>query len=76
MIKCTLQYFLEIKSNFGFRGEGKTGVPGGNLLEQSREPTNSAYICHDAEPGNRTWGTLVGGEWSNHYTIPAPQGEM
>ena len=33
MIKCALQYFLEIKSNqlksnVGFRGEGKTGVPG------------------------------------------------
>ena len=28
MIKCALQYFQEIKSNVGFRGEGKTGVPG------------------------------------------------
>ena len=33
MIKCALQYFLEIKStqiklNVGFRGEGETGVPG------------------------------------------------
>ena len=33
MIKCALQYILEIKStqiksNVGFRGEGKTGVPG------------------------------------------------
>ena len=33
MIKCALQYILEIKStqiksNVGFRAEGKTGVPG------------------------------------------------
>ena len=30
MIKCALQYFLsnQLKSNVGFRGEGKTGVPG------------------------------------------------
>ena len=33
MIKCALQYYLEIKSNqiksnVGFRGEGKTEVPG------------------------------------------------
>ena len=32
IIKCSLQYILEIKSNqiksnVGFRGEGKTGVP-------------------------------------------------
>ena len=32
MIKCVLQYFLEIKSNVGFRGEGKTEVPGENPL--------------------------------------------
>ena len=49
MIKCALQYFLEIKptqikSNVGFRGEGKTGVTGENLSEQSREPTNSTHI--------------------------------
>ena len=30
MIKCALQYILEIKTNqmLVFRGEGKTGVPG------------------------------------------------
>jgi len=31
--------------NVGFRGEGKTGVPGENLSEQRREPTtNSTHI--------------------------------
>ena len=34
----------QIKSNVGFRGEGKTGVPGEKLSEQSREPTNSVHI--------------------------------
>ena len=33
LMKCVFQYFLEtksiqFKSNVGFRGEGKTGVPG------------------------------------------------
>ena len=50
MIKCTLQYFLEIKSNVGFRGEGKTGVPGEKPLVASREPPNSGI-----EPGPHWW---------------------
>ena len=33
-----------IKSNVGFWGEGKTGVPEENLSEQSREPTNSTHL--------------------------------
>ena len=39
MIKCALQYILEIKSNrlksdVGFRGEWKTGVPGEKPLRE------------------------------------------
>ena len=41
--------------NVGFWGEGKTGVPGKNLLEQGREPTtNSSHMWHcrrDLNPG-------------------------
>ena len=45
MIKCALQRKRnQIKSNVGFGGEGKTGVSGENLSEQSREPTNSGYV--------------------------------
>ena len=41
---CKSNKSNQIKSNVGFCREGKTGVPGENLLEQSREPTNSAHI--------------------------------
>ena len=38
---------LEVFGSVGFWGEGKTGVPGENLLEQGREPTtNSTHIWH------------------------------
>ena len=46
MIKCTLQYILEIKSNqmLVLEERGKPEYPEKNLSEQSREPTNSAHI--------------------------------
>ena len=51
MIKCALQYILEIKSNrlksnqmLVLEERGKPEYPEKNLAEQSREPKNSAYI--------------------------------
>ena len=59
MIKCALQRNRnQIKSNAGFGGEGKTGVPGEKPLGQQTHPT------YDTESGNRTRVTLVGGECS------------
>ena len=34
--------------------------------QQQTQPT------YDAESGNQTWATLVGGECSHHRAIPAP----
>ena len=69
MIKCTLQYILEIKStqiksNVGFRGEGKTGVPRENPLGAEYLENQQTQLTYDAESGNRSWATLVGGECS------------
>ena len=46
MIKCALQYILEIKSNqmLVLEERGKPEYPEKNLSEQSREPTNSTHI--------------------------------
>ena len=51
----------QIKSNIGFCGEGKNRVPGEKPLRfrvesQQTQPTN------EAESGNQTWATLVGGD--------------
>ena len=54
--------------NVGLEERGIREYPGKNLLEQRREPTNSAY---DAESRNRTRATLVGGECSHHYATTA-----
>ena len=43
---------------------GKPEYPEKKLSEQSREPTNSEPT-YDAEPGNRTRATLVGGKCSD-----------
>ena len=53
----------QIKSNVGFCGEGKTGVP---VENQQTQPT------YDAGSGNRTRDTLVEGECSHHCANPAP----
>ena len=51
MIKCALQYILEIKSTqlksnqmLVLEERGKPEYPEKNLSEQIREPTNSAHI--------------------------------
>ena len=51
-----------IKSNVGFRREGKTGVPGEKPT--SRVENQQTQPTYDAEAGNRTRATLVGGECS------------
>ena len=57
--------------NVGFCGGRKTGVPGENpqSKDENQQQTQPTY---DAESGNRTRATLVGGECSHHCTIPAP----
>ena len=55
-----------------FEEGGKTGGPGEKTLG-ARTGTNSKLNPHtyDAEFGNRTRPTLVGGEGSHHCAIPA-----
>ena len=52
-----------------FEERGKPEHPEKNLSEQGRQQTQP---ISDAEPGNRTQATLVGGECSHHCAIPAP----
>ena len=51
---------------------GKPEYPEKNLSKQSKEPTNSAHIKTDAESGNRTRATLVGGECSTTASTLLP----
>ena len=64
MIKCALQYILEIKSNrlksnqmLVLEERGKPEYPEKNLSEQSREPKNSAHMTPSPgiEPGPHWW---------------------
>ena len=63
MIKCALQYFLEIKStqiksNVGFRGEGKTGVPGEKPLGAEWRTNKLSPLMTPSpgiEPGSHWW---------------------
>ena len=54
-----------------FVEEGKPENPGKNPLskDENQQQTQPTY---DAESGNRTQATLVGGECSHHCAIPAP----
>ena len=45
------------------------GVPGENLSEQSREPTNSTYV-YGIEEWNQTQATLVESQCSCYCTNP------
>ena len=40
--------------------------------DENQQQTQPTY---DTGTGNRTRATLVGGECSHHYTIPAPRGQ-
>ena len=53
-----------------FWEEGKTRVPGEKTF-QSREENQQTQPTYDAESGNQTRATLVGGEWSHHYATTA-----
>ena len=53
----------QIKSNVGFRGEGKTGVPE-EKTSRSRVENQQTQPTYDADSGNQTRATLVGGECS------------
>ena len=60
----------QIELELEFFGEGKTEVPGEKPLG-ARAITDNKLGC-DAESGNRTRATLVGGECSHHCAIPTP----
>ena len=77
MIKCALQYILEIKSNqlksnqmLVLEERGKPENPEKNLSEQSREPTNSAHIWRRVRESNP--GHIGGRRVLNHCANPAP----
>ena len=57
---------------FVFEERGKPEYPEKTSLrkDESQQQTQPTY---DAESGNRTQGTLVGGESSHHCGIPTPQ---
>ena len=63
MIKCALQYFLEIKSTqikstVGFRGEGKTRVPGEKPLGAEKRTNKLSPLMTPSpgiEPGPHWW---------------------
>ena len=52
-------------------GGGNTGEPGEKPSKQRREPTQT-QPTYGVGSGNRTSGTLGGGECSHHYASPAP----
>ena len=62
---------LEFKS-VGLYERGKPEYPEKNLSEQRAEPTTSSSHMITPSPGIEVLVTLVGGECSHHYTIPAP----
>ena len=65
------QYRIELEfENVGFCGEGKTGVPGEKPLRARNQ--QQTQLTYDAGSGNRTRDSLVGGERSHQYAIPAP----
>ena len=51
-----------------FEERGKPEYPEKNLKDENQQQTQPTY---DAETGNQTRGTLVGGECSHHCAIPA-----
>ena len=68
-VNWNLQW-TQIKSNVGFWGEGKP-----EYLEETsrcRVENQQTQPTYDAESGNRTWATLVGGTCSHHCAISAP----
>ena len=54
-----------------FEEGGKPEYPGRNLSEYRREENQQTQPTCDAESGNRTQATLVGGEVSQHYATAA-----
>ena len=52
-------------------GEGKPEYQ--EKTSRCRVENQQTQPTYDAESRNWTWATLVGGEWSHHCVIPAPQ---
>ena len=74
MIKCVTIIQIEFEfGNFGFCGDGKTGVPGEKPLG-ARTKTSNKLNPHimPTLSRNRASTTLVGGESSHHRAILVP----
>ena len=54
-----------------FEETGKPEYPEKNLSEQREENQQQTQPTHDAQSGNSTRVTLVGGECSHHCAIPS-----
>ena len=59
---------------FWFLGEGKSGVPGEKPLGAEKGTNNKTDPHETPSPGIEPLVTLVGGQYSHHYTSPAPNG--
>ena len=59
-----------------FLGEGKTGVTGEKPLRAEKRTNNKLDPHEMPSPGIEPRVTLVGGEFSHHYTIPALAGVL
>ena len=70
LIGDTFQIELEFR-DVGFWGERKTVVPGEKTSRSKDENEQKTRTTYDAESGNRTRATLVGGECSHDCAIPA-----
>ena len=71
LIGDTFQIELEFKS-VGFWGEGKNRSTWRKTSQSKDENQQQTQPTYDAESGNQTRATLVGGEHSHHCTIPTP----
>ena len=76
MIKRTLQYGDTLQfelefGNVGFFKRGENKNTRGKTSRSKDENQQQTQPTYDAESGNRTRATLVGGECSHHCAIPA-----
>ena len=62
----------QVKCWFFFLGEGKPEYS--EKTSRCRVENQQTQPTYDAESGNRTRATLVGGECSHHCAIPGPHG--
>ena len=71
LIGDTFQIELEFR-NVGFLRRGENRSTRRKISRSKDENQQQTQPTYDAETGNRTRATLVGGERSHHCAIPAP----